>query len=206
MTTLLRQTCRSLAILACIAVTLPASAAEYRYDTVHSQILVSASHDGYSNPVGRLHIASGWLRFDANDWKHAATALSIDLTSIDMGDADWNAALRDANYLDTADHPTARFVSDHVERTGDNTGIVFGELTLRGITRPIAINFTLNRDAFTIFGMHRTVGFSGSTRLDRSAFGMTANQGSVGTTVTVRLELEAIRTASKPAHATSTKR
>lgn len=192
-----------LALLACAAMVPPTSAAEYRYDTVHSQILVSASHDGYSNPVGRLHIASGWLRFDANDWGHAATALDIDLTSIDMGDADWNAALRGANYLDAEDRPTARFVSDHVQRTGTNTGIVFGALTLRGIRRPLAINFTLNRNAITIFGMHRVIGFSASTSFDRSAFGMTANRGSVGTKVAVRLELEAIRTTDKPSHATS---
>lgn len=184
----------------------PAWADEFRYDTVHSQILVSASHNGYSNPVGRLHIASGWLHFDADDWRHAATALTIDLTSIDMGDADWNAALRDANYLDATAHSTARFVSDHVQRTGANTGIIFGKLSLRGITRPLAINVTLNRNAVTIFGMHRVIGFSGTTTFDRTAFGMTANQGSVGTKVTVRLEIEAIPTGATPAHAASAAR
>lgn len=180
-----------------VAMVSPAFAAEFRFDTVHSQILVSASHDGYSNPVARLHIASGWLRFDPDHWRDAATDVRIDLTSIDLGDANWNAALRDANYLDTTKHPVAHFVSDHVQQTGDETGILFGTLTLRGVSRPMAINFTFNRLATTIFGMHRVIGFSGTTSLTRTAFGMTANRRSVGTKVTVRLEIEAIQTNAK---------
>ncbi|MDN5924236.1 MAG: YceI family protein [Xanthomonadales bacterium] len=192
--------CACLALMLTTVACHPAWADEYRYDTVHSQILVSASHDGYSNPVGRLHLTSGWLRFDTADWSNAATALSINLASIDMGDADWNSALCDPNYLDCAQRSTARFVSDHVQRTGPNTGIVFGTLSLRGISQPLAINFTLNRLATTIFGMHRVIGFSGTVRLDRTAFGMTANTRSVGTKVNVRLEIEAIRTGPASDH------
>lgn len=184
-------------LLACTALLCPLAAGaavhRYRYDTVHSQILFSVSHDGYSRPFGRLHIARGWLRFDPDDWSRAATELDIDLASVDMGDADWNAAVRKPAFLD-ADHARyAHFASNSVERKDDRHGVLRGKLTLRGVTRPLDIPFTFNRQARTIFGLHTIAGFSATAMLDRSDFGMTANQGSIGQHVSVWLEIEAIR-------------
>ncbi len=107
----------------------------YRYDTVHSQIVFSISHDGYSRPFGRLHIASGWLRFDPDDWSTAATELDIDLAGVDMGDADWNKAVCKPALLDCARNRYAHFVSSGVERKDDQHGVLHGQLTLRGVTR-----------------------------------------------------------------------
>jgi len=170
-----------------------AGSAGYRYDTVHSQILFSISHDGYSRPFGRLHVASGWLRFDPDDWSRSATVLDIDLTGLDMGDTLWNKAVLRPAFLDTAHHRYAHFASTSVRRTDDSHGVLQGELTLRGITRPVSLAFTLNRLGKTIYGLHTVAGFSASTTLDRTAFGMTANPGSIGQHVTVWLEIEAIR-------------
>ena len=184
-------------LLACAALLCPlaagASGHRYRYDTVHSQILFSVSHDGYSRPFGRLHIARGWLRFDPDDWSRAATALDIDLASLDMGDADWNAAVLKPGFLDAAKARYAHFASTSVERKDDRHGVLHGELTLRGVTRPLDIPFTFNRQARTIFGLHTIAGFSATALLDRTDFGMTANQGSIGQHVSVWLEIEAIR-------------
>jgi polyisoprenoid-binding protein YceI len=185
-------------LLTCALLLLPALAAHaaeatYRYDTVHSQILFSISHDGYSRPFGRLHIAQGWLRFDPDDWSHAATELDIDLASLDMGDPEWNAAVLKPAFLDSSGARYAHFVSTSVERTDDQHGLLHGRLTLRGITRPVDLAFTFNRLARTIFGLHTVAGFSASTALDRTDFGITANPGSIGEHVTVWLELEAIR-------------
>lgn len=184
-------------LLACAALLCPlaAGAAEhrYRYDTVHSQILFSVSHDGYSRPFGRLHIARGWLRFDPGDWSHAATVLDIDLASLDMGDADWNAAVRKPAFLNANTARYAHFASTSVERKDDSHGVLHGDLTLRGVTRAIDIPFTFNRQARTIFGLHTIAGFSATAMLDRTDFGITANQGSIGQHVSVWLEIEAIR-------------
>ncbi|HET6805180.1 MAG TPA: YceI family protein [Frateuria sp.] len=189
-------------LFACAALLFPlaaqAAAHRYRYDTVHSQILFSVSHDGYSRPFGRLHIARGWLRFDPHDWSHAATALDIDLASLDMGDADWSAAVLKPAFLDAARSRYAHFASTSVERKDDQHGVLHGELTLRGVTRPLDIPFTFNRQARTIFGLHTVAGFSATAMLDRTDFGMTANQGSIGQHVSVWLEIEAIREDRTP--------
>jgi polyisoprenoid-binding protein YceI len=184
-------------LLACAALLWPlashAATHRYRYDTVHSQILFSVDHDGYSRPFGRLHIARGWLRFDADDWSHAATALDIDLASLDMGDADWNQAVLKPALLDAAKARYAHFASTSVERKDDRHGVLHGELTLRGVTRAVDIPFTFNRNARTIFGLHTVAGFSATAMLDRTDFGMTSNPGSIGRHISIWLEIEAIR-------------
>jgi len=189
-------------LLACAALLCPLAAGaaghRYRYDTVHSQILFSISHNGYSRPFGRLHIARGWLRFDPKGWSDAATELDIDLASLDMGDADWNAALLEPSFLDAGKARYAHFASTSVERRDDQHGVLHGKLTFRGVTRPLDIPFTFNRQARTIFGMHTVAGFSATAMLDRTDFGMTANQGSIGQHVSVWLEIEAIREDRKP--------
>lgn len=170
-----------------------AASASYRYDTVHSQIVFSISHDGYSRPFGRLHIAKGWLRFDPDDWSTAATELDIDLAGVDMGDADWNKAVCKPALLDCARNRYAHFVSSSVERKDDHHGVLHGQLTLRGISQPLSIPFTFNRAAKTIYGLHTIAGFSATAMLDRETFGITANAGSIGQQVSVWLELEAVR-------------
>ena len=179
------------------AMLLPLAAAHaaentWRYDTVHSQIVFSISHNGYSRPFGRLHVARGWLRFDPDDWSTAATGLDIDMTSLDMGDADWNAAVCKPALLDCANQRYAHFVSTSVERTDDQHGVLHGQLTLRGVTRPLDLAFTFNRAAKTIYELHRVAGFSATASLDRNSFGVTANPNSIGAQVSVWLELEAI--------------
>jgi polyisoprenoid-binding protein YceI len=165
----------------------------YRYDTVHSQIVFSIDHDGYSRPFGRLHIARGWLRFDPDDWTRSATVLDIDMSSVDMGDAKWNAAVCGASLLDCARRRYAHFASTSVERTDATHGVLHGRLTLHGRTLPVDLPFTLNRVARTVFGMHVVAGFSATVTLDRTAFGITAFPHAIGHGVSAWLELEAIR-------------
>jgi polyisoprenoid-binding protein YceI len=183
----------ALALAMLSAAPIAAVAAEYRYDTVHSQILFSTDHNGYSRPFGRLHITGGWLRFDPDHWDDAATELDIDLTGVDMGNDEWDAAVRGRDFLDSGNAPRAHFASDSVTRTGERTGVLHGTLTLRGVSRPVAVAFTVNRIGSTLFGMHSVAGFSAHAVVDRYAFGMNDFPGSIGRQVQVRLEIEAIR-------------
>lgn len=170
-----------------------AAESTWRYDTVHSQVVFSISHNGYSRPFGQLHIARGWLRFDPGDWSTAATELDLDLASVDMGDADWSKAVCKRALLDCANHRYAHFRSTGVERKDEHHGVLHGELTLHGVTRPLDLSFTFNRAARTIYERHEVAGFSATASLDRNNFGITADSNSIGANVSVWLELEAIR-------------
>ena len=180
-----------------IALTLGASSAaaagaDFRIDNVHSQIFVSASHDGYTNPSGRVHVKNGTFSFDADDWSQARVDATVDIASLDMGDAPWNAKLLNA-FFDSTHYPTARFVSTRVEKTGDRKGVVHGNLTLLDKTRPIDLQVTFNRAAVNGFSLHYVAGFSAQATFKRSLFGMTRDIPSVGDEVTVRMEIEGVR-------------
>lgn len=164
---------------------------DYRIDTVHSQVLFSADHDGYSKPVGKLAIARGWLRFDPKDWAASKVVADIDLASADLGDKDWNAAVTGRNFLDAAKYPSAHFESTTVMKTGEHTGTLTGTLDLHGASLPVTVAFTVNRVGATLFGFETIAGFSGSATLDRTQFGMTAFPKAIGTQVTLRFEIEA---------------
>ena len=182
--------------LACLAAgAARAAPALYRYDTVHSQILFSIDHDGFSRPFGRLPIARGWLRFDPDNLADSATALEIDLSALDMGDAAWNRAVLGPALLDAGQDRYARFVSTSVERVDASHGVLHGRLTLHGTSRPLAIAFTVNRVGATIYGMHRVAGFSATATLDRDDFGITGYPHAIGHSVQVWLSIEAIRDA-----------
>ncbi|NID16964.1 YceI family protein [Luteibacter yeojuensis] len=182
-----------LPVLAFAAGLASAEPVTYRMDPVHSQVVFNVDHNGFSRSFGRLRIAEGKVVFDRDDWSKSSVEATIDLGSVDMGDPNWDKAVRGSNLLDSARAGTARYVSDAVEKRGDDEGVVHGKLTLRGITLPLDIPFRVNRVGRTIFGMHTVAGFSAYVTLDRTAYGMTANRGSIGSDVAVWLEIEAIR-------------
>lgn len=166
---------------------------DYRFDAVHTQIAVSASHLGFSQSGGRLHVKSGFFRFDADDWSSAQIDAVIDTASTDFGDAAWNEKLRSREFLDVAHYPTARFVSTQVEKTGDKTAIVRGKLTLLGVTRPLDLTVTFNRAGVHAYTLKWTAGFSAVTQFKRSDFRMTKYLPDVGDAVSIRIEAEGVR-------------
>jgi polyisoprenoid-binding protein YceI len=170
-----------------------ASPHDYRYDPVHSQILFSIDHDGFSRPFGRLHITRGSLQFDPADWSQSHTELDIDISGLDMGDAAWNEAVCKASLLDCKHYATAHFVSTSVEQKDATNGVLHGTLTLHGVSKPIDVPFRVNRVGETIYGMHTIAGFSATATLDRTDFGVTAFSHSIGHSVVIWMELEAIR-------------
>jgi polyisoprenoid-binding protein YceI len=180
------------ALLAGVA-SAPAAASDYRFDPVHTQILFAVSHLGFSHPQGRLHVKSGFIQFDENDWTHAKVEAMIDVASLDMGDAAWNAKLRSWEFFGTDKHPTAQFVSDKVEKTGERNGIVRGRLSLLGVTRPLDLAVTFNRAGMDSYSLHYTTGFSATATLKRSDFGMKKYLPDVGDEVTIHIEAEGLR-------------
>jgi polyisoprenoid-binding protein YceI len=169
-----------------------AAASQFRFDTVHSQVFFSISHQGYSHSTGRFAIRSGFFAFDADDWSQSKVDATIDIASLDMGNEDWSKKVLSA-YLDAGTYPTAHFVAKSVQKTNDKTGVVHGELTMFGRTHPLDLQFTFNRAAVDGYTMRYIAGFSADATFKRSAFGLTRSAESIGDDVTVHIEAEGIR-------------
>ena len=180
-----------IALVGCLA-TASAHAADFRFDPVHTQIFFSVSHVGYSHSTGHVAVKSGFFVFDEGDWSKSKVDATIDMAALDMGNAGWSDKVKSA-YLDVGTYPTARFVSKSVEKTGDKTGVVHGELAMLGRKEPVDLQVTFNRAGADGYTMRYIAGFSANATLKRSSFGLTRSDKDIGDDVTIHMEVEGIR-------------
>jgi polyisoprenoid-binding protein YceI len=172
----------------------------WQLDPVHTRVLFAISHAGFSQALGTVSGSQGVLRFDPQDWSRTQLQVTVPLDRLDLGDADWNRAALAGNLLDVKHHPVAQFVS--TSATGPDAGHarVCGDLSLRGVTRPLCLEVTLNaikRHPMPPF--RRTAGFSATAALSRSDYGIDAWPSMIGDQVTLRIEAEAVRASRSAA-------
>ncbi len=89
-------------------------------DPVHTQVYACASHLGFSMPCARFRVKSGFFHFDDGDWTTAKVDATVDATSLDLGDAAWDAKVRSWEFLETGKYPEAHFVSRSAEKPPTN--------------------------------------------------------------------------------------
>jgi len=167
----------------------------YTFDRVHSQIEFRVSHIGFSMSAGEFHEWDGAFNFDPDNWTTASVEVTIDAASLDMDNGPWNRALLGRKYFNVAEHPKLRFVSTGLKKTGAASGVLEGTLTLLGISRPVALDVIFNRVGVHPYSGLHVAGFSASTRIKRSDFGMREALPAVGDDVEIRLEIEGVRSA-----------
>jgi polyisoprenoid-binding protein YceI len=167
---------------------------QYTLDPVHTRVVVFVGHAEFSQAVGTISGSTGTVRFDPEDWPGAQVDVTVPVQRLDLGDAKWNAAALAANLLDAQRHPQARFVSSTVEPVDAAHARACGQLTLRGVTRPLCMDVTFNAlKRHPLPPFRRTAGFSATATLSRKAFGITAWPTVIGDAVTLRIEAEAVR-------------
>jgi polyisoprenoid-binding protein YceI len=165
-------------------------------DQSHSEIGFSIRHLMVSKVKGRFADFSGTLVTGEHPLDSSVEA-TIALSSIDTGNADRDAHVRSADFFDVESHTTMSYRSTGVRAEGDGF-VVDGELSLRGVTRPVSLQLEINGfQAGTPFGDTRA-GFTATTEIDRSDFGITFNAplegGGVvlGNSIKITLEIEAV--------------
>ncbi len=164
----------------------------FKLDVPHTQVYFTVNHLGFSNSTGLLSIKEGTLSFDDADWSKSKLDVTLNVGSLQMGDKTWNEHLSDKQFFNVAQFPTMRFVSSKVEKTGDNTGKVTGNLTLLGVSKPVSFQITKNKiDVHPMMKDKLYAGFSATGSLKRSDFGMNAYSGAIGDAVSFRIEAEA---------------
>lgn len=189
-----------LCLLACVAFAARAGRAHYALDPVHTRVLFSVSHAGFSQALGTVSGSTGSLEFDPDDLGSARIEAKVPLARLELGNSKWNAAT--AKLLDADAHPVASFVSTRVEPVDATHAIVTGNLTLRGVTQEVRLAVTFNQlRRHPLPPFRRTAGFSATTTLSRQAFGITQWPGVIGDAVELRIEAEAVR-ARAPADTT----
>lgn len=173
--------------------TLPARAADtYTFDPTHTYVLWHINHFGFSNPSGKW-LANGTLILDQAQPQNSKVNVIIQVEDTITGIPELDQHLKKAIFFDVARYPTATFISKKVIVTGKNTAQVQGILTLRGVAKPITLNVVLNEIAINPITNKMTAGFSATTELKRSDFGITTLIPGVSDAVKIDIEAEAYK-------------
>lgn len=166
---------------------------EYAMDPAHTSVIWSLSHTGLSNFTARFDEVSGALDFDPNAPQNSRVDIVIDPRSVNTGLPDFdNTIATDSKYLDAETYSQIRFTSTSIQITGDNTGVITGDLTLRGVTKPVTLSTTFNGVGESFGHSGETLGFSATGQFNRSDFGLDylITLGNIGDKVTLRIETE----------------
>ncbi len=147
---------------------------DYTIDPIHSSIAFSARHAMVTKVRGTFDEFDGHAHLDAAEPSKSSAKVTIKVASIDTRNADRDAHLRTNDFFAMDEYPEITFETTSVEPVDDTTFRVTGDLTIRGVTRPVTFDLDYNGSAIDPFG-NRRVGFEGSVQVNRKDWGITWN-------------------------------
>jgi polyisoprenoid-binding protein YceI len=175
-----------------VSMSAPALAAEpWTIDESHTAITFTVDHFGYSTVHGFFRDFDGELSLDPDAPEASAVAFTIQAASLDTLFEKRDEHLRSADFLNVAGFPTITFQSTGIERAGDGAAKVAGDLTIKGVTRPVVLDVRLNKLEPSPMTKAPTAGFTATAVIKRSDFGVSTFIPAVGDELTVRIDTEA---------------
>ena len=184
----------SAALILAAAAAAPALAAPETYvvDGTHTYPRFSYSHFGYSTQLSRFNKTTGKVVFDKAA-KSGSVDILIDAKSVDTGYPTFNEHIQGEDFLDTAKFPTATFKSSKVIFEGDKPSKIEGNLTLKGITKPVTLTVTSFHTMPHPMAKKDAIGANATTKVKRTDFNMGKNAPYVGDEVRIDIAIEAIK-------------
>ena len=170
----------------------PDVSGNYVLDPTHASVTWSLSHAGLSNYTARFDDISGVLQFDISEPSNSFVDIRIGADSISTGLPDFDRTIAtSSDGFNSGEFPEIRFISTEISVTGPQTGVIKGDLTLRGETRPVTLDVVFNGAGRSFGKPGDTLGFSATAEIDRTKWGVTkwTNFG-IGEIVTLRIETE----------------
>lgn len=160
-----------------IAAAGPAMAAETYYtDQGHTEVRFGWNHAGVSMQTGEFTTANGKLVLDPDNVEQSSVSVTIDAASVSTGFGPLDDHLKNEDFLEVTTYPEITFESTSVERTGDDTADVTGNLTIHGVTKPVTLKTTLTHRGEHPLGsaleyyQGQWVAFSATTEIDHQEF------------------------------------
>lgn len=184
----------ALALASTVAIAAPVT---YKIDPNHTDVVARWSHFGFSHPIANFLQADGTLVYDAAKPTASRVEVTLPLAGLDAQVPDLTEHLRSPDFFDAAQFPNATFKSTSVKAAGKGKLIVIGDLTIKGVTKPVTLNVTFNKAGVHPLGKREAIGFDATATVKRSEFGLGAYVPNVSDEVTLTITTEAM--VPKPA-------
>lgn len=164
----------------------------YVIEPTHTYPRFEYSHFGYSTQVSRFDKTSGKIVIDRAA-KTGSVDVVIDAKSVNTGYALFNGHIQGEDYFDTAKYPTITFKSNSLKFDGDKLSAVNGDLTIKGVTKPVTLTVTSFHCMPHPMVKKDACGANATTKIKRSEFNAGKNAPYVSDEVTLTIPVEAIR-------------
>ncbi|HTT90708.1 MAG TPA: YceI family protein [Acidimicrobiales bacterium] len=170
----------------------------YKLDVAHTRVGFSARHAMVSKVRGQFDQFDGSVYLDAENPANSRVELTIQAESIDTRNADRDNHLRSNDFLAMKEYPEITFRSTNVDKVDDTHYRITGDLTIRGVTNPVTLDFEFTGTAVDPYGNQRA-GFEGSGTINRKDWGITWNAAldgggvMVSDRITLEFEVEVIK-------------
>ena len=155
--------------------TAPATRTTWSIDPAHSSVEFGVRHLMITTVRGRFTDVKGTVTLDERDPSAGSVAVEIAAASIDTREPQRDTHLRSADFFDVEKFPALTFRSTQIERGAADRFTVAGDLTIHGVTRPVTLDVQAEGESKDPWGGQRA-GFTATTKIKRSEFGLTWNQ------------------------------
>ena len=170
----------------------------WQIDSSHSHVNFTARHMMISKVRGNFESFSGTVNFDEENPANTTVNIEVDLTSVNTRDEQRDGHLKSPDFFDVENYPTMTFVSTRVEQIDAQNGRLFGQLTIKDVTKEIVLDVEYAGTAKSPWGTV-SAGFSASGSLNRKEWGLNWNQALetggvlVGDKINIEIELELVK-------------
>ncbi|BBP99401.1 polyisoprenoid-binding protein [Burkholderia sp. SFA1] len=171
----------------------------YQLDPHHWNVSFDVDHFHYSRFVIRFDKVTAQLDWNADGMSGSSVRADIDTSSVNTNVPLLDRMLKGPDMFDVARYPAIVFTSTSFQRTGDDKGVLTGDLTIRGTTKPVTLNVTFNGHAVNPLTKQETLGFSADGHFSRAQFGLTTWYPAVGDDVHVAIQAEFSKAPAQPA-------
>jgi polyisoprenoid-binding protein YceI len=162
----------------------------YVRDDRHSYLSFSYSHLGLSNPQLFFNEFDATLELDGSNMSNSSVSITIDAASIDSSVPALDDDLKSSEFFDVANHPEISFQSTTYEVSSEDTGRLSGDLTIRGVTKPVTLDVKINSAAMNRMTRKEMIGVSATGTINRSDYGLNGLLPMVGDEVSLDIQVE----------------
>ncbi len=164
----------------------------YKIDANHTDVVASWSHFGFSNPIAHFGKVDGSITYDPAKVSASKVEVTLPLSGLNSHVGDFDDHLRSDDFFDAAKYPNITFKSTSVKAAGEGKLTVVGDLTIKGITKPVTLAVTINKVGVQPMAKRDAAGFNASTTIKRSDFGVGKYAPNVSDEVKLTITTEAI--------------